>query len=186
MTCFVNLFLKGGWGGMIFNILTIGPVGIGINGKMFKNIFRLQKNPRKSNFYFFRNEISLQFKVPNNQISLHFGVSDNPISLHFGVPDNQISLHFVVPNNCSGIFLRGAAKQEPGQKFQSPNWGTLGLPPQTEEHYLAVHCTLYTEHCTLYNVELVLPVFVSFPDWITHAFQGGTAKNLSLTESDES
>ena len=43
------------------------------------------------------------------------------------------------------------AKQEPGKRFHSPNWVTLGIPPQTEEHYFALYCTLYNVHCTLYT-----------------------------------
>ena len=46
------------------------------------------KNHRKSDFIFFRIEISLHFGVPNNQIPLHFGVPDNQISLHFEVSNN--------------------------------------------------------------------------------------------------
>ena len=55
----------------------------------------------------------MHFKFFMIEISLHLGVSDNQISLHFGVPENQITLHFEVPDNCSGVFWRGEAKQEP-------------------------------------------------------------------------
>ena len=127
----------------IFNILTIGPVGIGIGGKMLKNNCLTLKNPRKFYLIFFRieillhlgvpdnqillhfsvpdNQILLRFGVPDNQILLHFGVPDNQILLHFGVPDNQILLHLDVPDNCSGLLLRGEAKQEPGKRFHSSN-----------------------------------------------------------------
>ena len=54
------------------------------------------------------------------------------------------------------VFWRGEAKQESGKWFHSPNWGTLGLPQQTEEHYFTVHCTLYIVHCKLYTVHCTL------------------------------
>ena len=48
------------------------------------------------------------------------------------------------------------AKQEPGKRFHSSNWGTLGHPPQNEEHYFTVHCTLYIGHSTLCTVQCPL------------------------------
>ena len=66
----IDIFsLKGG--GTIFNMLTISLVGVGIGRKMFTKHFKTSEVPRKSNFHYFRIEISLRFGVPNNQISLH-------------------------------------------------------------------------------------------------------------------
>ena len=42
-------------------------------------------------------------------------------------------------DNWNHLLWRGEAKQEPGKKFHSPNWGTLGHPPQTEEHYFTMY-----------------------------------------------
>ena len=128
------------------------------------------KFSKKIYINFIKFKILYHFGVPENQILLHVGVPDNQIVLQFGVPDNQILLHLDVPNNCSGLLLRGEAKQEPGKRFHSSNWGTLGLPPQNEEHYFkvqcilytvhlslyTVHCTQYTVHCTLYTVHCTL------------------------------
>ena len=102
------------------------------------------------------NQILPHFNVPDNQILLHFNVPENQVLLHFGVPDNQILLHLDVPDNCSGLLLRGEAKQEPGKRFHSSNWGTLGLPPQNEEHFFTVHCTVYSVQCTVYTVYCTL------------------------------
>ena len=76
---------------------------------------------RKSNFNFFRIELSLGFGVPDNEMSVHFGVHENKISLYFRVPDNQMSLFLEVPKNCSGVLWRGEENQEPGKRFHSPN-----------------------------------------------------------------
>ena len=117
------------------------------------------------NFFWHTFKILLRFGLPNNQILLHLGVPDNQILIHFGVPDNKILLHLDVPDDCFGLLLRGEAKQELGKRFHSSNWGTLGLPPQNEEHCFTVHCTqksvqcavytvyckLYTVHCTVYR-----------------------------------
>ena len=72
-------------GGTIFNILTTGPVGIGIGGQMFKKYF-----PVTQFLYVFLIDISLRFGVHDNQILLYFRIPDHRISLHFGVLDNLI------------------------------------------------------------------------------------------------
>ena len=89
---------------MIFNILTISPVGIGIVGEMFKNIFWLQKIPEINSL--------IVLKI---EILLYFGVPDHQILLRFGVPNNQILLYFGVPDNCS----MNISSQPNGVKFQS-------------------------------------------------------------------
>ena len=85
----------------IFNIWTIGPVDIGIGGKMFLKKVPLEKLSENFIKFFFRIEILLHLGVPYNQFLLHFGVPDNQILLRFGVPDNLILLHFCIPDNCS-------------------------------------------------------------------------------------
>ena len=52
----------------------------------------------------------------------------------------------------------GEARQEPGKRCHSPNWGTLGLPPQTEEQYFTLNCTLYT-YCTQFFKHIFAPSF---------------------------
>ena len=82
------------WGFVtIFNIWTISPVGIGIDGKMLKK--NTWKTSRKFYQFFFS---ALKFY---NLILLKFGVAVNQILHRFGVPDKQILLHFGVPDNCS-------------------------------------------------------------------------------------
>ena len=66
----IAFFLKRGV--RIFNILTINPVGIGINGGK-KDL----KSPRKSNYFFLQDWHFTPFVSPNNQISLHLEVPDN-------------------------------------------------------------------------------------------------------------
>ena len=128
---------------MNFETFTIYRLHIGNKKNYKKEFFWLKKSSKKSILNFFMTEISLHlgvpdnqislhfrvpdnqialhFRVPDNQIALHFGVPDNQISLHLGVPDNQISLRFKVPDNCSGVLLRGEAKQEPDKRFHFPN-----------------------------------------------------------------
>ena len=147
---------KRGRGGTIFNILTIGSTFIEICGKMFLR--------NRTDFNFFQIWNLLCFGVPDKQILLHFGVPDNQILLHFGVPNNQILIHLDVPDNCFGLLLRGEAKHQPGKRFYSSNWGTLGLPPQNEEHYLLyiVHCTVYSVHWILYIVHCTLSAIKAY------------------------
>ena len=92
------------------------------------------------------------YSVPVSLTTKFYSISVSPtIVLHFGIPDNQILLNFDFADNCFGLLWGGEAKQEPVQRFHSSNWGTLGLPPQNEEHYFTVHCTLNTVYCTLYT-----------------------------------
>ena len=58
----------------------------------------------------------------------------------------------------------GASQNVPLPKLSntrapSTNWGTLGLPQQTEEHYFTVHSTLYTVHCKIFPLNFSTQLF---------------------------
>ena len=52
---------------MIFNILTLSPVGVSIYGKMFKKYFLITKNPRKSILFFLELKFHLVSMSPTTK-----------------------------------------------------------------------------------------------------------------------
>ena len=126
--------------------------------------------------YIFSDSKCYSILASRQQNFTQFKCHQQPHLTPFQCPWQPNFTPFGWPHNCSWLLWRGEAKQKPGKRFHSLNWGTLGLPPQNEEHcftYIVteqciskqytvqgtlytVHYTLYIVYCTLYNVQCTL------------------------------